>query len=289
MSQGNKTYRGNCHCGAFVYEAECPEIKEVTSCNCSICVRKGYLWVFPGKDNFRFVKGDADGLTGYEFGQKMINHKFCPTCGTPLLGIGSDKLPPSMAIALNAHAIQGMDTWSLTKKQYDGKSGLPGDFTLGEHKGALPVEKEGCKLYKGSCHCGAVTVAVTSPPLDETYKDRIVECNCSICERNGYVWCYPPPESVVLSGAEENIGRYQFNWHILEKTFCKICGVPMTNKAVNMTKEQEEALPEQAVPWRALTLKSHAVNVRVFEGVDLDKLSPQRLDFKDKGPSYAAP
>lgn len=75
MSQDNKTYRGNCHCGAFVYEAECPEIKEVTSCNCSICVRKGYLWVFPGKDNFRFVKGDADGLTGYEFGQKMINHK----------------------------------------------------------------------------------------------------------------------------------------------------------------------------------------------------------------------
>lgn len=167
-----------------------------------------------------------------------------------------------------------------------------------------------------------MTVAVTSPPLDETYKDRIVECNCSICERvsepledlpstplpftllekesrflsltltrpqNGYVWCYPPPESVVLSGAEENIGRYQFNWHILEKTFCKICGVPMTNKAVDMTKEQEEALPEQAVPWRALTLKSHAVNVRVLEGVDLDKLSPQRLDFKDRGPSYAAP
>jgi len=39
------------------------------------------------------------------------------------------------------------------------------------------------KIYTGSCHCGAVKVAVKSPPIDSTYEDRILECNCSICQR----------------------------------------------------------------------------------------------------------
>lgn len=39
----------------------------------------------------------------------------------------------------------------------------------------------------GSCHCGAVTLAVKVKPL-ETWdiskeEERIVECNCSICVR----------------------------------------------------------------------------------------------------------
>lgn len=39
----------------------------------------------------------------------------------------------------------------------------------------------------GSCHCGAVTIALKSKPLEtlDISKDeeRIIDCNCSICVR----------------------------------------------------------------------------------------------------------
>lgn len=71
-----RTYRGNCHCGAFVYEAQLPELTTVTECNCSICTKKGYL----GVDNdavahFKVVKGSLEDLSEYSFGSKSFQHK----------------------------------------------------------------------------------------------------------------------------------------------------------------------------------------------------------------------
>ena len=31
------TYHGNCHCGAFKFSVQLPELKEAHACNCSIC------------------------------------------------------------------------------------------------------------------------------------------------------------------------------------------------------------------------------------------------------------
>ena len=70
-----QTYRGNCHCGAFVYEIEVPEIKSVGECNCSICYKKAYLWLFLEEKNFHVVKGDIKQLTGYRFGRRTVEHK----------------------------------------------------------------------------------------------------------------------------------------------------------------------------------------------------------------------
>lgn len=71
------TYRGNCHCGAFVYEVQLPEIKGVARCNCSICYKKGYLFVWvpaENKDTFKVIKGGEGVLTGYGFNDKKIVH-----------------------------------------------------------------------------------------------------------------------------------------------------------------------------------------------------------------------
>lgn len=70
-----QTYRGNCHCGAFVYEAEVPEIKTVHECNCSICYKKGYLFARTNRASFKVVKGDEAQLTAYEFGGGNVQHK----------------------------------------------------------------------------------------------------------------------------------------------------------------------------------------------------------------------
>lgn len=70
-----KTYRGNCHCAAFVYEVKVPEIKEAYTCNCSICFRKGYLLVVTKEANYEVVKGSEDQLTTYTFGEGKYVHK----------------------------------------------------------------------------------------------------------------------------------------------------------------------------------------------------------------------
>ena len=79
MAEANeplKTYRGNCHCGAFVFECKSPEIKKASTCDCSICRKKGYLWTFPGEANVTVVKGEGS-LTEYTFGSKNLVHKVC--------------------------------------------------------------------------------------------------------------------------------------------------------------------------------------------------------------------
>jgi hypothetical protein len=69
-----KTYYGNCHCGAFKFNIKVPEITSLMDCNCSICSRKGYQWVFPGAGCFTIEKGEGT-LKDYEFGSKKMEHK----------------------------------------------------------------------------------------------------------------------------------------------------------------------------------------------------------------------
>lgn len=71
-----KTYLGNCHCGAFVFQTLLPEITSVYVCNCSWCSRVGWqiLAVTDPEKEFKFVKGDETSLKTYRFGYKM-HHK----------------------------------------------------------------------------------------------------------------------------------------------------------------------------------------------------------------------
>lgn len=71
-TESTKKYRGNCHCGAFVFEIEAPEIKTATECQCSICTKKGYLWTKPSKA-MTVIKGEGT-LVRYAFGAKNLDH-----------------------------------------------------------------------------------------------------------------------------------------------------------------------------------------------------------------------
>jgi hypothetical protein len=52
-----KTYKGNCHCGAFKFNMKVPELTSFTECNCDICFKRGYKWVFPSARCFTIEKG----------------------------------------------------------------------------------------------------------------------------------------------------------------------------------------------------------------------------------------
>ncbi|OAA49624.1 glutathione-dependent formaldehyde-activating enzyme [Metarhizium rileyi] len=262
-----RTYRGNCHCKAFVYEIQVPEIKAVKQCNCSICHKKGYLWVLPETvDHFKIVKGCQDTLSSYGFNAKNRIHK--------------------------AHTLQGIDTWALQKDHIDHAEVEP-MYKVPVHKGPEPAaEIEGGKLYKGGCHCGSVTIAVTSKPLDETFEDGGLECNCSICERNGYVWTYPLNEQVVLHAEDPSkIGRYGFSQHILLKTFCRTCGVNLSNEYnADKTEEQKAGLSEDTEKWEAYARLHHPVNLRVLPEVDIYKMTRRyNKGFTAFPPQYENP
>ena len=79
MVQANdpQTYRGNCHCGALVYTAQLPDLKSASICNCSVCTKKGYLWIPLERDLFQVIKGDETSLAVYSFSPRKILHKVC--------------------------------------------------------------------------------------------------------------------------------------------------------------------------------------------------------------------
>ncbi len=74
------TYKGGCHCAAVQFEFDGPAHLTAKRCNCSICIKTGFIHVFATKDEFRITNG-ADNLTDYRFNTGTARHLFCKTCG----------------------------------------------------------------------------------------------------------------------------------------------------------------------------------------------------------------
>ncbi|CAK7206349.1 hypothetical protein SEUCBS139899_009138 [Sporothrix eucalyptigena] len=277
------TYRANCHCGKFVYEVTFPEpLTKAFVCNCSICTRKAYVHAFEPEGGIKVVKGSIDDLDSYVFGDKY-DHKFCGDCGSPVLIMPQD---PTKGKSLNVRCFQGpVDVWALEKIPFDGASLDPQfverPFTGTEPTGE-PLGDGPPTIYHGSCHCGAVRVALRSQPLDDTLvrdkqSDRVVECDCSICQRNGYRWFYPKADQVSVHDPEGVLKFYSFGKFINKKSFCGKCGVAFSNLPTNLSAEEIAKLPPMAQTpesdaWRKRIVNMSPINTRVLYGVDLDKL-----------------
>ena len=113
-----KTYTGGCHCGEVRFEVTA-DISSVTSCNCSLCQKRGALWVFVPPESFALRAGSED-LKDYQFGKKRIHHLFCESCG---IGSYSQGLAPNgeETFAINARCIDDLDVTALPRKPFDGK------------------------------------------------------------------------------------------------------------------------------------------------------------------------
>ena len=74
------TYGGSCHCGRVTFEVTA-DIKELYECNCSICHRKGALYVSALASDQVCILGGGSELTVYQFGTGAASHQFCRHCG----------------------------------------------------------------------------------------------------------------------------------------------------------------------------------------------------------------
>ena len=75
-------------------------------------------------------------------------------------------------------------------------------------------------IYRGSCHCGAITFQVEAPQVLE-----LERCNCSICTKSGYLHLIVPLSRFELLSGEDSITTYRFNSGVAQHTFCSVCGV----------------------------------------------------------------
>ncbi|GAP82470.1 putative glutathione-dependent formaldehyde-activating enzyme [Rosellinia necatrix] len=296
QQEPSKTYRGNCHCAAFVYEITLPEIKQASECNCSICYKKAAIWVFPKPSDVKYVKGDPSKLTSYTFHEKKFTHKHCPTCGVSLSVVGhltppkpgEDKEPEN---GFNIRTFQHgqVDVWKLDLKMFDGSALLP-SYEVPKYTGPQPTKAvEGGELYTGSCHCGAITVAVNSTKPFNKDLEGVVECNCSSCGRYGATWIYEPHEQIVIEG-RENLGEYSFRSKTAVKKFCKICSIPICTEPAPVTEEQLAQMNEGTRTWYDKSQVVKALNLRVINGLDVHNLSRTQFDgYNFIQPGYTEP
>lgn len=112
--------------------------------------------------------------------------------------------------------------------------------------------------HSGSCHCSAVEFRVEARLEEET----ILDCNCSICRRKGFLHLICPPDRFELLSGDKKLREYRFHTEVAVHRFCETCGIH---------------------PF--YTPRSHpdmiSVNVRCLEGVELDELTIEPFDGRN--------
>jgi hypothetical protein len=112
------------------------------------------------------------------------------------------------------------------------------------------------QTYTGSCHCGRVSFRVTAG------LEAADVCNCSICQKKGFIHLIVPPARFELLSGAEALTSYRFNTGIAEHTFCRYCGIhPFYTPRSDPDKVD--------------------VNVRCLDGVEIEKLALRAFDGRN--------
>lgn len=107
----------------------------------------------------------------------------------------------------------------------------------------------------GGCHCGAVRFEAKAD------LSQAMECNCSHCEKKGFILTFTPRANFTLTKGEGVTGEYLFNKKAISHRFCKTCGVQPF--AYGKTPDGAEMA---------------AINLRCVDGIDIAALSPAKVD-----------
>lgn len=111
--------------------------------------------------------------------------------------------------------------------------------------------------YTGGCHCGAVRYEV------KVDLAKTMTCNCSYCEKKGFILAFVPKENFVLMAGEDNMSEYRFNTKKIAHLFCKTCGTQSFGRGKDGSGKE-----------------TIMINVRCLEGIDLASLHPSLVDGK---------
>ncbi|MBV9862253.1 MAG: GFA family protein [Alphaproteobacteria bacterium] len=108
------------------------------------------------------------------------------------------------------------------------------------------------ETYEGGCHCGQVRFRVRADLA------QLLECNCSICTRKGFLHLIVMPEDFELLRGADALSTYQFNTQTAKHTFCGNCGI----HSFYVPRSDPDKI---------------SVNARCLDGVDPARLKPTRF------------
>ncbi|OTA55598.1 hypothetical protein K449DRAFT_171672 [Hypoxylon sp. EC38] len=97
---GKRLYTGGCHCGAITLGLKSKPIDStydanIILCDCSICTRHAYCWIYPFKSQVTIV--GTSNFSYYSFGRGIWKKSFCRTCGVPIHNHIDDYTPEQIA------------------------------------------------------------------------------------------------------------------------------------------------------------------------------------------------
>ena len=110
----------SCHCGHVRLEVDA-ELDEVIDCNCSICVRTGFLHWYVKPEQVKLLTQKISMQT-YWWRSATGGQHFCPICGMAVVRTSTEFPPP---ISVNARCLEDVDLSTLNIRQFDGKHAYP--------------------------------------------------------------------------------------------------------------------------------------------------------------------
>ena len=111
-----KTFSGSCHCQAVTFEID-TDLEELTTCDCSICIRKNALMVRVHESALQILSGEET-LTTYTFHTHTAQHYFCSVCG--IYPFHRKRVTPDF-YGVNVYCLDDFDVKGIPVRATDGK------------------------------------------------------------------------------------------------------------------------------------------------------------------------
>ena len=73
-------------------------------------------------------------------------------------------------------------------------------------------------MISGTCHCGAVAIELSEAP------PALIQCNCSLCRRNGALWAIYDANRVRISAEKSDVSEYVWGKRTIRTLRCRHCG-----------------------------------------------------------------
>jgi hypothetical protein len=109
---------------------------------------------------------------------------------------------------------------------------------------------------EGGCHCGAVRFRITAALTG------VIDCNCSVCTKKGFLHLIIPPEQFTLLSGEDALATYRFNTGTAKHQFCRHCGI----HPFYIPRSDPDKID---------------VNVRCLDGIDVERLDIAPFDGRN--------
>ncbi len=109
------SHPGSCHCGAVQFHIDAP-IVELTTCDCSLCVKRNALMTRVPEAALSIVAGQ-DALELYQWNTQIAKHYFCRHCG---IYVFHRKRAAPDHFGVNIFCLDGFDVASISVRATEG-------------------------------------------------------------------------------------------------------------------------------------------------------------------------